>query len=206
MIEKTKEWSGVVALLAIILMLLFPSGGDNLGAGTRYPNGLSADSTSPTAGQVRGTTLTSTGAATLASAIVTGTMTQTGVATYTAQPVFDAGVLYSGTLATSSIGTATYTAANITGINSILHTAASALTATLPASSTLTSLVPTTGDRETIVLHSVGAGTITLAGGSGTTLTSASSTKAIPGGGSTILEFVRRADTDIAVYMSGGSF
>lgn len=35
-----------------------------LGSGTRFPNGLSADSTSPVAGEVRGTTLTTTGAGT----------------------------------------------------------------------------------------------------------------------------------------------
>lgn len=36
-----------------------------LGGGTRFPNGISADTTSPTAGQVRGTTFTSTGAVTV---------------------------------------------------------------------------------------------------------------------------------------------
>lgn len=40
--------------------------GDTLGAsGTRFPHGISADSTSPSAGEVRGTTLTITGAATI---------------------------------------------------------------------------------------------------------------------------------------------
>jgi len=44
-----------------------------LGAsGTRFPNGISADSTSPSAGQVRGSTLTITGAATAASLTTTG--------------------------------------------------------------------------------------------------------------------------------------
>lgn len=33
------------------------------GSGTRYPNGVSADTTSPSAGQLRGTTLLTTGAA-----------------------------------------------------------------------------------------------------------------------------------------------
>ena len=45
--------------------------------GTRYPSGLSADSTSPTAGQVRGTTILSTGAVTLQS-----TLGVTGVSTF----------------------------------------------------------------------------------------------------------------------------
>ena len=45
-------------------------------SGTRFPNGLSADSTSPSAGQVRGTSLTVTGVSTL-----TGTSTQ-GLVSY----------------------------------------------------------------------------------------------------------------------------
>lgn len=39
-----------------------------LGGGTRFPNGISADSTSPSAGQIRGTSLTTTGAATIGGA------------------------------------------------------------------------------------------------------------------------------------------
>lgn len=49
--------------------------------GTRFPSGISADSTSPSSGEVRGTTMTSTGLATLASASVTGATTLTGAAT-----------------------------------------------------------------------------------------------------------------------------
>lgn len=41
-------------------------------SGTRFPNGVSADSTSPVAGQIRSTTLTTTGAATI-SGVLTGT-------------------------------------------------------------------------------------------------------------------------------------
>ena len=49
--------------------------GDNQSAtlaGSRFPNGLSADSTSASAGQVRGTTLTVTGAATLSGDVTVG--------------------------------------------------------------------------------------------------------------------------------------
>ena len=51
-----------------------------LGAsGTRFPNGISADSTSPSAGEVRGTTLVTTGAITfggdISSTEATGTST-----------------------------------------------------------------------------------------------------------------------------------
>ena len=66
--QKVKEWSGVVALVAIILLLVFVRGGDsNVGGGTRFVNGLSTDSTSPSAGQVRTTTLTVTATSTGAS-------------------------------------------------------------------------------------------------------------------------------------------
>lgn len=58
------------ALTAIVVVVVAGLVGGNqsgtLGAsGTRFPNGISADTTSPTAGQVRGTTLTITGAQTL---------------------------------------------------------------------------------------------------------------------------------------------
>jgi hypothetical protein len=66
MLSKIKEYAGVVALLAIILTWVVPQA-DNLGAtGTRFLNGLSTDSTSPSAGQVRSTTLLSTGNASFA--------------------------------------------------------------------------------------------------------------------------------------------
>lgn len=60
----------MVALVILAIINLAPMvfglfSGPALGAGTRYPNGISADTTSPTTGQVRGTTLTVTGTATL---------------------------------------------------------------------------------------------------------------------------------------------
>ena len=44
---------------------VYNEGGDESLGGTRYPNGISADGTAANAGQVRGTTLTVTGATTL---------------------------------------------------------------------------------------------------------------------------------------------
>lgn len=59
MINKIKEWSGLVALIAIILFLVFSSSSLKFGVtGTRFPNGLSADTTSPVAGELRGDDLT----------------------------------------------------------------------------------------------------------------------------------------------------
>lgn len=61
-----------VGLIAVAIIAVggyfFPLVQSQLGSGTRMPNGISADSTSPSAGQVRGTTLTITGASTLGSA------------------------------------------------------------------------------------------------------------------------------------------
>jgi hypothetical protein len=48
----------------------------------------------------------------------------------------------------------------------------------------------------------VGDSTLTLSGGSGTLLKNASTTAAIPAGGAALLEFVRKADTDVTVFMS----
>ena len=193
MIQKIKEYSGVIALLAIIFTWIVPSPTNFGASGTRFPNGLSADSTSPIAGEVRGTTLTVTGAATIGS-----TLGLTGVAT------FDGGITMSSSFATSSEGAATYTAANITGKNTILHNATGALTATLPATSTLTSFVPNTGDRVSIVLVNIGAGALTLAGGTGMNVYNASSTLVMEATSAALLEFVRQADTDIAVFFSPG--
>lgn len=86
MIKKINEWLGVVTfVLVLTLVVMVLVGGNNqsvgLGAsGTRFPNGLSADSTSPVAGQVRGTTLTITGASTLGGTL---TVTSTNAATST---------------------------------------------------------------------------------------------------------------------------
>lgn len=67
--NKIISWVAIViSLIAIVVSASGLVGGNTnqFGAsGTRFPNGISADSTSPSAGQVRGSTLTITGAATL---------------------------------------------------------------------------------------------------------------------------------------------
>lgn len=120
----------------------------------------------------------------------------------TAVVTINDGIVYSNTFATSSEGTGTYTAANITGKSTILHNATAALTATLPATSTLTTFVPNTGDRVSIVLVNIGAGVLTIAGGTGMNVYNASSTLAMPATSAATLEFVRQADTDITVLFS----
>jgi len=76
-------WIGI--LIAIVIAVggyVFPAKTVStlLGGGTRFPNGISADSTSPSAGQVRGTTLTTTGASTFGGTV---TVTTTNTATST---------------------------------------------------------------------------------------------------------------------------
>ncbi len=68
--------TGLIVLVAVLVLVGGNQSASFGASGTRMPNGISADTTSPIAGQVRGTTLTSTGLATLASATVTGTLTQ----------------------------------------------------------------------------------------------------------------------------------
>lgn len=64
--------SAITAIIvALVVVSLVGGNPDNLG-GSRFPSGISADSTLPSAGQVRGTTLTATGALTGASGALSG--------------------------------------------------------------------------------------------------------------------------------------
>ena len=80
---QTLLLAAVAAIVGGLMVLMF--GGlvgnqsDDGFGGTRFPNGLSADGTSPSAGEVRGTTGTITGAATVGGTLaVTGATTLTG--------------------------------------------------------------------------------------------------------------------------------
>lgn len=53
---KTIATSAITAVVVVVLAGLV-GGNDQLGAGTRFPNGISADSTSPAAGEIRGESL-----------------------------------------------------------------------------------------------------------------------------------------------------
>jgi len=120
----------------------------------------------------------------------------------TGKVIFGGGMIFSSTFATSSGGSSTYTAASLTDISTVMHNVTGTLTATLPASTTLSAFVPATGDMRRIVVVNTGTATLTLAGGAGTLLKTASSTKAVLSGGAAVLDFIRRSDTDIAVFMS----
>lgn len=76
----------VAAIVAVIVVMVGgnnqPAPDLNLGAsGTRFPNGISADTTSPTMGQVRGTTFTATGDSTFGGGINGINVTTTNTAT-----------------------------------------------------------------------------------------------------------------------------
>ena len=104
-----------------------------------------------------------------------------------------------GNFATSSVGAVTYTAAQVFNNKLITHTAASALTATLPASTTISNIVGA-GMSYTLYLTPVTTG-ITVSGGTGTELNAASSTAMCSAGALCRLDFIRKANTDIEVLM-----
>jgi hypothetical protein len=97
-------------------------GDDRVGAsGTRLPNGVSADTTSPVAGELRGTTFTLTGDATFGGGdggvVVTTSNTATSsvevgciqmTATSTASPIKLVPATYATTTATFGLGTAAF--------------------------------------------------------------------------------------------------
>ena len=136
------------ALLAVVLILSLVGGNQSVEqfgqTGTRFPNGVSADSTSPTAGQLRGTTMTITGATTLS-----GGITATGGASTFATTT--TGVLVQGgaVLATSTSNTSETLVENDLLLNSRLEFTSNtgATTYTLPATSTMTNIMSTAGER-----------------------------------------------------------
>ena len=170
-----KEWAGTVALVAIVLTWLVPSP-QLLGAsGTRFPNGLSADTTSPVTGEIRGTTLTITSTSAFTGLVSAVTAAFSGLVT------LNAGTLYSSTLATSTTDTATpLILADINGYDNILMTPnVGALTLTFPASSTVPTWLPAAGDTQRTCWYnatSTAAATIIFAAGTGIDLEVATST------------------------------
>lgn len=82
-----------------------------------------------------------------------------------------------------------------------------ATTLTLPASSTLSQLVPKPGDvQQLMIVNATGtaAATVTIAGNTGTLLRKATTTPAINAGGVSELEFVRKLNGDIVVFFDQG--
>lgn len=175
-----------------------------LGSGTRFINGLSTDSTSPSAGEVRTTTLTVTGASALSS-----TLSVAGLLT------LNAGQLQSYTNASSSVTTGTLKLSDLNGYDTFLATptgAAANKTLTFFASSTASTWLPTAGDKqETCFVNSTTTAetTLTFAAGTGIDLETSSSTPTdltIEAGGHACFIFMRQSATastfDISALMT----
>ena len=81
--NKYHNWINTGLTVALFILVLV--GGNNqsstLGGGTRFPNGLSADSTSPVAGELRGADLTLTDDAVIAGGSLTVTTTNAATST-----------------------------------------------------------------------------------------------------------------------------
>lgn len=129
------------------------------------------------------------------------------ISTYPATAALKVGGAFTqggGTTATTSQGTVTYTASMFDTESLILHTASAALTATLPASSTLSALAPKAGMSRKVCVAPITTG-ITFAGGTGTDLDTASSTKFIVAGGIGCFDFIRKTDLgDFEILMTSG--
>jgi hypothetical protein len=76
---------GVLVVTTLLFAGLYLIKEASYGAtGTRFPNGISADSTSPVAGQVRGATFTSTGDVTIGGGTLNVTTSNTATSTIVA--------------------------------------------------------------------------------------------------------------------------
>jgi len=129
--------------------------------------------------------------------------------TITASGISDVGIITQGgvSISSSTAGTtATLPASYLLNYSNVNYTPNGAtVTLTLPASSSLSSLIPNTGDYiEKVITNatSTAASKITLAAGAGETIITASSTKDILSLGGGILRMVRKANTDIWIYLS----
>ena len=185
MIEKINKWLPAINTVAIVLILV---GGNNQYGGTTNYDTLDVSD----GYQVDGTTVID-GSGNIDGVITTTTITATGA---TAVETFTQG---GGIFATTSKGSVTYPATAFDVENVIEHTTSAAVTATLPASSTLSSFVPNSGDTREIILKNIGTTRLTLVGASGTLLKVASSTDGlfIDSGDWGTIKFFRKTDTDI---------
>lgn len=210
--NKYHNWINT-GLIAVVLILVLIGGNQsgNFGAtGTRFPNGISADTTSPVSGEVRGSTLTITGAQTL-----TGATSLNGLVT------LNAGYNNSYVNSTSTADTTQQlVAADIIGYTSVVMTpTVGATTVTFPASSTLAAMVPAAGDWFVQCWYNAtttASQTITFAAGTGidlqrnaTTTTVGGDTTAYPidANGYACLKYFRQPATattfDIGVLITG---
>lgn len=181
------SWEDVEDKVASLLAGKVPDLGGFLGAsGTRFPNGVSADTTSPEEGEVRGTTLTITATSTGGNFVNKGSV-----------------------LSTTTMGTATtFNENDFLYYNFISATAnvTADHTFKFPASSTLTSFLPNAGDSKRIFLRNVTTtvGTDYLFSSNvGVFLEYSSTTpRTIFASSTAILDFTRQVNSDVTVSIS----
>jgi len=201
---------GAIAIIALIMSMV-GVGGNNQStstlwaSGSRFPHGISADSTSPSSGQVRGTTLTATGAATIGSTLgVTGAFSSAAadVARFTQG---GSRLATSSTAVAEGVLTEAQLISNV-GIDLTL-TGEATHTMTLPATSTLDIFIPNAGDSAILhysVIGTAATASSTIAAGTGMDLVKNEATGAdviIEAGNDAWLRFIRQADTDVTVFV-----
>jgi len=162
---KSHNWINSLLIVVVGILVLVGDGG---AGGTRFPSGLSADSTSPASGEVRGATFTSTGLVTFASGLISGAFNVNGETTT------DGFTEGGGTVTvTPTSGSYTLTEANLLAGNVITFTASTtmpALTLALPATTTLTTLLASDGDKRSWIIENpftAAATTTTISAGTG---------------------------------------
>ncbi len=164
-------------------------------SGTRFPNGVSADSTSPSAGQIRGTTLFSTAAVTVGTDL-TATGGDTSTATTSVKRFTQGGGFFSTTTAETSATLSEFHILNYSGLEGSFT--GGTMTYTLPASSTMTTMIPNIGDSMNWLLMPIN-NDITVAAGTGIDLKTASTSADFTVGayGLAEIKFVRSTSTDV---------
>lgn len=188
----------VVAVIVALTIFSFASKTTGVGGGvTNFGGGITLDSLAVTGDSALTGALAVTGASTLTGATTASTFTQGG------------GIRATTTTAT----TATLLASDFDTENVIDVTPGGAsLTLTLPATSTLTSFIPTAGQTRTIYIRNATttAGiALTIAAGTGVPLKIATSTSSgvvilgdTDGSNYGRIDFIRKANTDIEALLS----
>lgn len=132
----------------------------------------------------------------------------TNVLTFGVTGILRAGAVENigGVLSTTTPASMTLSATDLIGVSTIsMFPNVGAITITLPATTTLTSWLPNTGDRTSFVLvnaTSTSAITLTVAAGTGSLISKASTTAAVGPGGMMLINVVRKANTDLLFYLS----
>jgi hypothetical protein len=203
--NKIKEYAGVVALVAIVLVLLFGGNKVSFGAVTGVTNHNSLGVTDIRIGTACGDSFTFSGCA---GTVINSTGLSSILGTFSGLLTLDAGQLRSYTVATTTTATAvTLKASDVIGYDtiSVLQGGSAGLIYTFFASSTASTWLPTAGDmQETCFLNAstTATATLTFAAGTGIDLEIASSTTtggalttALPADSMGCFKFVRKAAT-----------